>query len=141
WKQPEATGAQISDGWLRTGDLGSLDDAGRLTLKGRCRDLVISGGMNIYPVEVENVLCTHPLVAEAAVIGVPDPEWGERVVAFVVLKEESGAAAALLDAHCLDHIARFKRPREYRFVRELPHNNYGKVLKRQLRTEALAGTD
>jgi len=119
-------------GWLHTGDLGSLDADGFLTLRDRSKDLIITGGANVYPREVEETLLLHPDVAEAAVVGVPDPAWGERVVAFVVAGPRRPDVAAL-DAHCLDTIARFKRPRDYRFVDRLPKNAYGKVLKTELR--------
>ena len=133
WRNPEATAAAIRDGWLWTGDLGSLDAEGFLTLKDRSKDLLISGGSNIYPREVEEVLLTAPGVAEVAVVGAPDPEWGEVVVAFVVAMPGSTPDEAALDAHCLAQIARFKRPKRYLFVAELPKNNYGKVLKTELR--------
>jgi long-chain acyl-CoA synthetase len=137
WNDPAATAAAIRDGWLHTGDVGSVDAAGFLTLLDRSKDLVVSGGSNIYPREVEEALLTHPQVAEVAVIGRRDAEWGEVVVAYVVARGgPAGAAqldAAALDAHCLQHIARFKRPKHYRFVAELPKNHYGKVLKTTLR--------
>jgi long-chain acyl-CoA synthetase len=132
WRDLENTADTLRHGWLHTGDLGSLDEDGFLTLSDRARDLVISGGSNIYPREVEEILLQHPGVLEAAVVGIPDPEWGERVVAFLVTKKNIPAFSEL-DALCLDHIARFKRPREYRFIDELPKNNYGKVLKTALR--------
>jgi long-chain acyl-CoA synthetase len=132
WNNPEATARALRGGWLWTGDLGAFDDDGFLTLKDRSKDLIISGGSNIYPREVEEVLLTHPGVAEASVVGRPDAEWGEVVVAFIVARGAAPAAAEL-DAHCLAAIARFKRPKEYRFVSELPKNNYGKVLKTELR--------
>ena len=131
WQAPEATAATVRDGWLWTGDIGRLDHEGFLTLLDRSKDLVISGGNNVYPREVEEVLLTHPAVAEASVIGRPDPEWGESLVAYVVSAGPVDAAA--LDAHCLAHIARYKRPKAYRFVEALPKNNYGKVLKTELR--------
>ena len=131
WQAPEATAATLRDGWLWTGDIGRLDDEGFLTLLDRSKDLVISGGNNVYPREVEEVLLTQPAVAEASVIGRPDPEWGESLVAYVVASAPVDAAA--LDAHCLAHIARYKRPKAYRFVEALPKNNYGKVLKTELR--------
>ena len=133
WRNPEATAATIREGWLRTGDIGVLDADGFLTLKDRSKDLLISGGSNIYPREVEEVLLTAPGVAEAAVVGAPDPEWGETVVAFVVRSPGSAVTAAELDAHCLARIARFKRPRRIEFLPELPKNAYGKVLKTELR--------
>ncbi|MCW5752979.1 MAG: long-chain fatty acid--CoA ligase, partial [Alphaproteobacteria bacterium] len=106
---------------------------GFLTLKDRSKDLIISGGSNIYPREIEEVLLRHPGVAECSVVGRPDPEWGEEVVAFVVAREGMRPEAAELDRLCLDHIARFKRPKRYWFVETLPKNNYGKVLKTELR--------
>jgi fatty-acyl-CoA synthase len=129
WNNPEATAATLQDGWLRTGDMGSFDDRGYLTLRDRSKDVVISGGSNIYPREVEEALIQHPGVTEACVVGAPDPQWGEVVVAFIV----GSASAAELDAHLLDRIARFKRPKRYKFVDEVPKNSYGKVLKRELR--------
>ena len=137
WRNPEASAAAVRDGWLFTGDVGVLDADGFLTLKDRSKDLVISGGSNIYPREVEEVLLTAPGVAEAAVVGAPDPEWGEVVVAFVVAQPGAAADAAALDAHCLAHIARFKRPKRYVFVDALPKNHYGKVLKTELRARAI----
>lgn len=133
WRDPTATAAALRDGWLFTGDMGSMDADGFLTLKDRSKDLVISGGSNIYPREVEEVLLLAPGVAEVSVVGAPDPEWGEVVVAFVVPQAGATVAEADLDAACLRHIARFKRPKRYVFVDALPKNNYGKVLKTELR--------
>ncbi len=130
WNNPEATAQALRDSWLWTGDMGAMDAHGFLTLKDRSKDMIISGGSNIYPREVEEVLLRHPGVREVSVIGQNDPQWGEVVVAFVV---GSGVSAGDLDALCLDQIARFKRPKHYRFVDELPKNNYGKVLKTALR--------
>jgi long-chain acyl-CoA synthetase len=132
WRNPGATASALRGGWLRTGDLGAFDEEGFLALKDRSKDLIISGGSNIYPREVEEVLLAHPGVAEVSVVGRPDPEWGETAVAFVVARSPAPSAAEL-DAHCLGAIARFKRPKEYRFVEDLPKNNYGKVLKTELR--------
>jgi long-chain acyl-CoA synthetase len=131
--RPEATAAALAGGWLHTGDLGRLDAQGYLTLVDRSRDLIISGGSNIYPREIEEVLLRHPAVREAAVIGVPDPDWGEAAVAVVVAGADATRLEAELDALCLQHIARFKRPKRYVFVAELPKNATGKVLKRELR--------
>ena len=131
WENPEATAKTLVNGWLMTGDVGSLDTDGYLTLTDRSKDLIISGGSNIYPREVEEVLLTHPSVQEVAVVGQEDVEWGEIVVAFVVAKD--GLDQASLDAHCRDNIARFKRPKAYHLLPELPKNNYGKVLKTHLR--------
>ena len=132
WNNPAASAATLAGGWLHTGDMGSVDARGNLTLRDRSKDVVISGGSNIYPREVEEVLIAHPGVTEAAVIGAPDPEWGEVVVAFVVAGG-SAPTPAELDAHLLDRIARFKRPKRYVFLDELPKSSYGKVLKRELR--------
>jgi long-chain acyl-CoA synthetase len=133
WRDPAATAAALKGGWLHTGDVGVIDAEGFLTLRDRSKDLIISGGANIYPREIEEVLLQHPGVAEVAVVGRADPEWGEVAVAFVVPAEGQEVAAADLDAHCLAQIARFKRPKDYRFVAALPANNYGKVLKTELR--------
>ena len=133
WRNDEATAAALRDGWLFTGDLGSLDADGFLTLKDRSKDLIISGGSNVYPREAEEVLLTAPGVAEVAVVGVADPEWGEVVVAFVVPVHGTRLAPADLDQHCLTQMARFKRPKRYVLVGELPKNKYGKVLKTELR--------
>ncbi|MEU5401449.1 AMP-binding protein [Streptomyces sp. NPDC005963] len=168
WRDPEATAAALHNGWLRTGDLGVFDEDGFLTLAGRSKELIVSGGTNIHPREVEEALVTHPGVAEVAVVGVPDAEWGELVVAFVVpadarsadarggipnstnpnaadpntsgpnSTDPNGADAAALDAHCRGLIARFKRPRRYHFVSELPKNAYGKVDKNALDTTPVA---
>ncbi len=132
WGNPAATADTLRSGWLHTGDLGSLDEAGFLTLHDRSKDVVISGGSNIYPREVEEVLLCHPGVAEVAVIGVPDSEWGEVPIAFIVTRQP--VTPEELDGYCLDHIARFKRPKRYEFVAALPKNNYGKVAKNELRS-------
>lgn len=133
WNNPAASAEALREGWLYTGDVGSLDARGCLTLRDRSKDVVISGGSNIYPREVEEALLTHPGVAEVCVVGQPDPEWGEVVVAFVVPAADAAVSESLLDAHCLQRIGRFKRPKRYLFVESLPKNSYGKVLKRALR--------
>lgn len=132
WRNRAATAETLRDRWLMTGDMGCLDASGYLTLQDRSKDVIISGGQNIYPREVEEALLTHPDVSEVAVVGRPSDEWGEEVVAFVVPVGETLDEAAL-DAHCLDRIARFKRPKVYVAVDELPKNNYGKVVKTTLR--------
>jgi long-chain acyl-CoA synthetase len=129
WRNEEATAQSLRGGWLHTGDVGAFDEEGYLHLKDRSKDLIISGGSNIYPREVEEVLLTHPAVREVSVIGRPDREWGEVVVAYIV----GDAGRAALDALCLARIARFKRPKDYVFVSALPKNNYGKILKTELR--------
>ncbi len=133
WQNPEATARAKRAGWLHTGDVGSMDAHGFLTIKDRSKDMIISGGSNIYPREIEEVLLRHPAVAECSVVGRPHAEWGEEVVAFIVKKSQLKPEE--LDAICLENIARFKRPREYRFVESLPKNNYGKVLKTELRKQ------
>ena len=135
---PEATAAALRGGWLHTGDLGALDAEGFLTLKDRSKDMIICGGSNVYPREVEEVLLRHGGVLEAAVIGRAHPEWGEEVVAFIVPDPQRPVTERELDTLCLAHIARYKRPRAYRFVAALPKNNYGKILKTELRA-LLAG--
>ena len=133
WNNPNATAQTLRDGWLYTGDMGALDADGFLTLKDRSKDVIISGGSNIYPREVEEVLLLHPQVREVAVVGQRDAQWGEVVVAYLVAGEGGPVADAALEALCLEHIARFKRPKEYRWVEALPKNSYGKVLKTELR--------
>jgi acyl-CoA synthetase (AMP-forming)/AMP-acid ligase II len=133
WWNAEASAATLKGGFLHTGDLGAFDADGYLTLKDRSKDMIISGGSNIYPREIEDVLNLHPAVAECSVVGRPHPEWGEEVVAFVVARGGKALAAAELDQLCLDNIARFKRPKDYRFIEALPKNNYGKILKTELR--------
>ena len=131
WHNPAATEATLHNGWLRTGDMGSFDARGYLTLHDRSKDVVISGGSNIYPREVEEALLGHPGVSEACVVGAPDAEWGEVVVAFIVGTAEPDE----LDAHLLQRIARFKRPKRYLTIDQLPKNSYGKVLRRELRRQ------
>ena len=133
WRNDEATNESLLSGWLHTGDMGAFDEEGFLTLKDRSKDVIISGGSNIYPREVEEVLLQHDNVLEASIIGRPHPDWGEEVVAFIVCAPGSEAKESEMDQLCLDNIARFKRPKEYRFVDELPKNNYGKILKTKLR--------
>ena len=129
WQNPQASAAALRGGFLHTGDVGAFDADGYLTLKDRSNDLIVSGGSNVYPREVEEILLKHADVREVSVIGRADREWGEVVVAYVV----GAASPASLDALCLDHIARFKRPKDYVFVDALPKNNYGKILKTELR--------
>jgi acyl-CoA synthetase (AMP-forming)/AMP-acid ligase II len=135
----EAVAAPIVDGWLHTRDLGWMDEDGYLYLAGRQDDLIIRGGENISPAEVEAVLHAHPEIAEAAVIGVPDVEWGERVMAIVVRRPGSDLTAAAVMEWCRQRLASFKKPEEVRFVDELPRNALGKVLRQELRA-MVAGT-
>ena len=133
WRNPEASAETLRGGWLHTGDMGAFDADGYLTLKDRSKDMIISGGSNIYPREVEEVLLRHPGVLEVSVIGKPDADWGETVMAFVVVRPGGDLDEAALDRLCTENIARFKRPKAYRFIDALPKNNYGKVLKTVLR--------
>jgi hypothetical protein len=135
WNRPDADEKAIRDGWYHTGDVGRIDEDGDLWVVGRVDDMVISGGENIHPVEVEDVLARAPGVGEVAVVGAPDDRWGQRVVAYVVA--ERHVTSEQLDAYCLesDALARFKRPREYRFVTELPKSPSGRS-RRMLRDES-----
>ena len=133
WNNPAASAETLRGGWLHSGDVGSIDEEGFLTLRDRSKDVIISGGSNVYPREVEEVLLRHASVSEVSVVGEPDPEWGEVVVAFVVAKPGVALDTAELDRLCLDNIARFKRPKRYRRLEALPKNNTGKVLKTELR--------
>mgnify|MGYP005749527081 CR=1 FL=1 len=139
WNNPEASAKTLRGGWLHTGDLGSMDEEGFLTLKDRSKDLIISGGTNIYPREVEEALLIHPGVLECSVIGRHHPDWGEEVVAFVVAQPDRKPTEAELDKVCLDNIARFKRPKAYFFIDALPKSAYGKILKSELREMLKAG--
>jgi malonyl-CoA/methylmalonyl-CoA synthetase len=131
WGRPEATAEAFdADGWFRTGDLGALDDDGYLRINGRSRELIITGGFNVYPREVEDVLRAHPGVEDAAVVGRPSAEWGETVAAFVVARGDLDPDELL--AFAAERLARYKRPREVRVVDELPRNALGKVLKHEL---------
>jgi len=141
WENPVANAHALRGGWLHTGDAGVMHASGYLTLKDRVKDMIISGGTNIYPREIEEVLLSSHEVMEASVVGRPHPEWGEEVVAFVVAAEGQSPTAQSMDALCLAEIARFKRPRDYRFVDSLPKNNYGKVLKTDLRERLTHGGD
>lgn len=120
WRNADATARALLDGWLLTGDIGYLDEDGYLTLQDRSKDVIISGGSNIYPREVEEVLLLHPAVREVSVVGRPHADWGEEVVAFVVAHDGQSVSAGDLDALCVQNIARFKRPKEYRFSTALP---------------------
>jgi fatty-acyl-CoA synthase len=134
WRNPEATAEAIVDGWLRTGDVVERDDEGYFTVKGRLKEMYISGGENVYPAEVESVLHEHPAVADAAVVGVPDERWGEVGVAYVV--SEGNVSDDELIAFCRERLARFKVPKSVRFVDELPRNSMGKIQKSELAVTA-----
>jgi malonyl-CoA/methylmalonyl-CoA synthetase len=131
WERPKATAESFTDGWFRTGDLGSVDSDGYLRILGRSKELIISGGFNVYPREVEDVLLAHPGVSEVAVVGTPSDEWGEIVTAFVVPAGDEPRPDVLL-AFAAEQLAAFKRPRLLHFVESLPRNALGKVVKHEL---------
>jgi len=133
WKRPDADARALREGWYFTGDMGWVDADGDLWVAGRVDDMIISGGENIHPVEIEDVLARHDGVKDVAVIGEPDEKWGERVVAFVVAAP--GLTAETLDRHCRasGDLANFKRPRRFVFVAEIPKTASGKILRRLLR--------
>jgi acyl-CoA synthetase (AMP-forming)/AMP-acid ligase II len=133
WKQPEATAGSFHGDWYRSGDAGYLDEAGYLYLRDRIKDMIISGGENIYPAEIEDVICDHQAVLEAAVIGVPDLRWGEAVKAMVVLRSGAIVSQTELMQFIRARIASFKVPKSIEFVARLPRNPSGKILRRELR--------
>jgi acyl-CoA synthetase (AMP-forming)/AMP-acid ligase II len=137
WKQEAASRALLRDGWLHTGDIGELDEAGNLYIVGRLNDVIRSGSSTIMPKEVEDAIVLHPAVSEVAVIGLPDIEWGEAVTAFVVLKAGMQASEHDLVEHCRKHLAGYKKPRSVRFVADLPRSHYGKVIRSQLLAQAV----
>jgi acyl-CoA synthetase (AMP-forming)/AMP-acid ligase II len=141
WNQPEATAAALRDDWMHTGDGAYMDQDGFIFVIDRLKDMIISGGENVYSAEVENVLAQHPAVAACAVIGVPSPEWGEAVHAFVVRKDQHDVSADELVAHCKGMIAGYKCPRSVDFLEALPLSGAGKVLKTQLREPFWSGRD
>ena len=131
WERPDATADAFRDGWFLTGDIGEFDADGYLSIVGRSKDLIITGGFNVYPREIEELLAEHPGVAEAAVAGEPSSEWGETVVAYVVLSDGAVDEAELLE-WCAARLAKYKRPRHVRFLDALPRNALGKVVKADL---------
>jgi long-chain acyl-CoA synthetase len=133
WKNPEATAEAFRGGWFHTGDMGTIDEDGFIYIMDRKHDMIISGGFNIYPREVEDAIMTHPQVAEAAVIGVPDEVWGESVKAFVVVKPGARLAEEEIIQSCKEHLASYKKPKSVEFVPDLPKNAYGKVLRKVLK--------
>lgn len=139
WNKPEATAETLRGGRLHTGDIGYLDADGYLYITDRKKDMIISGGSNIYPREIEEAICQHPAVFEVAVIGVPDPKWGEAVKAIVVAREGAQVTEAEIVEHCRRHLASYKKPGSVEFLPSLPKNAYGKVLKRELRDRYWAG--
>jgi len=142
WNNPDATASTIdAEGWLRTGDAGYFDEDGYLYIHDRVKDMIISGGENVYPAEVENALYSHPKVADVAVIGVPDAKWGEAVKACVVVKPGEELTEADLIAHARQHIAGYKCPKSVDFIAALPRNPSGKILRRELRAPYWVGKD
>ena len=133
YRDPEETARAFRDGWYRTGDIGFKDAEGWLYISDRKKDMIISGGFNIYPSEIEAVLMTHPAVQDCAVIGAPDDEWGERITAIIELKPGMSVDAATLEAACRTALAGYKTPRAFEFWPELPKSPVGKVLKREIR--------
>jgi fatty-acyl-CoA synthase len=133
WRNPAATAETIVDGWIHTGDLARREAGGFFSVVGRIKEMIISGGENIYPIEVERVLCEHPAIREVAVFGMPDETYGESVCAAVVLHPAAAASAADLDAFCKAGLAAYKRPRRYHFLAGLPRNASDKVQKSELR--------
>ncbi|MBW2138796.1 MAG: AMP-binding protein, partial [Deltaproteobacteria bacterium] len=133
WKRPEETAKSIKDGWLHTGDMATIDPEGYVNIVDRKKDVIITGGENVYSVEVENVLYSHPSLLEAAVIGIPDPKWGEAVKAVVVPKPGHSVTEEELIQYCKERIARYKAPKSVDFVGELPKTGSGKIYKKALR--------
>jgi len=141
WKDPDLTSEVLKDGWLHTKDMATVDYNGYIYIVDRKFDIIISGGFNVYPSEVENILCEHPAVNEAAVIGVPDDRWGEAVKAVVVLNEGMNSDSEELIQHCKRRIASYKKPQTIEFVKEIPKNAHGKILRRKLREQCWAGEE
>jgi acyl-CoA synthetase (AMP-forming)/AMP-acid ligase II len=138
WNRPDATRDAFDNGWFRTGDIGEIDDEGYLYIKDRIKDMIISGGENIYPAEIESVIIGIPGVAEVAVIGLPDEKWGEIACAIVVADPTKADEAGIL-AFCGEKLARYKLPKKVLFVESIPRNPSGKILKRVLREQYVKG--
>ena len=134
WNRPDATAETVVDGWLHTGDVAVMDEEGFVTIQDRMKDMIISGGENVYPAEIENILLSHPGIADAAVIGQASAKWGESPLAIIVRKDMALTEEQVL-AHCQEKLARFKLPKSAVFVDEIPRNPSGKVLKRVLREQ------
>ena len=141
WRKPDETRNVMVGGWLHTGDMGYYDEKGFMYIVDRKKDMIISGGENVYPREIEEVLYRHPAVSEAAVIGIPDAKWVERVHAVVTLKEGQGVGSDEIIAFCKEHLARYKAPRSVEFVEFLPKNPQGKIMKRQIREKYWQGCE
>jgi acyl-CoA synthetase (AMP-forming)/AMP-acid ligase II len=141
WNKPEETAEALRDGWMHTGDGGRMDDEGYVYIVDRIKDMIISGGENVYSTEVENAIAKYPAVVACAVIGVPDPEWGERVHAVIVAAEGATLTLDELREHTKEHIAGYKAPRSFELIAALPVSAAGKVLKRDLRAPYWDGVD
>lgn len=141
WNRPEANATTIRDGWLHTGDAGYVDDTGLLYIYDRMKDMVVSGGENVYPAEIESVLYSHPAIADIAVIGVPDEKWGEAVKAVIVPKPGHAPDAAEIIAYARERLAGYKIPKSIDFVETLPRNPTGKVVKHEIRAPYWKGRD
>jgi acyl-CoA synthetase (AMP-forming)/AMP-acid ligase II len=140
WNRPEATAETLRGGWLHTGDVGKLDEHGYLHILDRLKDMIISGGLNVYPHEIEEVLTAHPGIAEACVVGIPDEKWGEAVHAVVVRADTALESDTVL-RHAREHLAGYKRPKSVEFVDALPKTSYGKIAKREVRARYWAHLD
>ena len=140
WNNQQATAETIRSGWLHTGDAGHVDERGYLFITDRIKDMIITGGANVYPREVEDAICRHPDVLEAAVVGIPDEEWGEKIVGFVAVKNGSTLSAGDVVEHCHSLLADYKRPRRIELRQSLPKSGYGKIMRRELRDELLCAT-
>jgi acyl-CoA synthetase (AMP-forming)/AMP-acid ligase II len=137
WRRPELMAEAVRDGWYYTGDLGRFDRDGYLYIVGRNKEMIISGGFNVYAREVEDALASHPAVADVAVVGLPHPDWGECVAAFIVSRAGVAPTIEGLLEHCAEHIAGYKKPRVIKLVDALPRNEAGKILKQKLRESYL----
>ena len=133
WNKPDATKESIVDGWFYSGDAGFFDDEGYLFIHDRVKDMIVSGGENIYPAEVENALMSHEEILDAAVVGIPDDKWGESVIAFVVVGESTTLTEDAIISYVRTQIAAYKCPKSIKFINELPRNPSGKILRRELR--------
>jgi long-chain acyl-CoA synthetase len=141
WNRPEATAETLRNGWLHTGDIGRMDEAGYFFIMDRSKDLVISGGLNVYPREIEDVLLRHPAISQVAVIGVPDPKWGEAVKAVVVADAAAGLSEADVIAFAAENLAGYKKPKSVDFLDDLPKTTYGKIDKKAIRAPYWEGRD
>ncbi len=141
WQKPEETSSVMAEGWLHTGDMAYYDEEGYIYIVDRKKDMIVTGGENVYPREVEEVLYSHPAVSEATVIGVPDDLWIERVHALLVLKQGQQATDHEIIQFCKEHLARYKAPKSVEFVESLPKNPQGKILKREIRDKYWAGAE